>query len=179
MRFIANIIYKILGWKLVGEYPREIKKKILIVVPHTSNWDFPLGILARSLMRDKIQYVGKKEMFDHPFGWLLKAMGGIPIDRKKSKNFVRSVVDEYDKRESLTIQIAPEGTRKKVKKLKTGFYYIAKTAGIPIIPVIFDYKLKEVKILDTFFPSDNAEKDIENIENLMRGYQGKIPQNSF
>lgn len=179
MHYISKLIYKIIGWKLVGDYPNHIKKKMIIVVPHTSNWDFPLGLLARSIMRDDIKYVGKKEMFFFPFGGLLKAIGGIPLDRKKSKNFVKAVVEEYDSRESLTIQIAPEGTRKKVNRLKTGFYYIAKKAGIPIIPIIFDYKQKEVKILDTFYPTEDSEKDLKEIEDLVRGYQGKIPEYSF
>lgn len=176
---LSRLIYKIIGWKIVGVFPNHIKKKMVIVAPHTSNWDFPIGILARSQFKDSINFVGKKALFKPPVGWIMKALGGVAIDRSKSTNFVRSVVNEYNKREKFTIQIAPEGKRGKVEKFKTGYYFIAKMAQIPIVPVVFDWGNKQVIVLDSYFPTEDSEKDLAYIENLYRGYQGKNPENSF
>lgn len=176
---LAKLIYKILGWKLVGDYPNHIDKKMVIVAPHTSNWDFPLGILARAQFNDNINFVGKKVLFKPPLGWIMKALGGIAIDRSKSTNFVRSVVNEYQKKDKLTIQIAPEGKRTKVEKFKTGYYFIAKMANVPIVPIVFDWANKEVIVLDCYYPTENSEEDLTNIENLYRGYKGKNPAQSF
>ena len=177
--WISKIIFRIIGWKITGEYPRDIQKKILIVAPHTSNWDFPIGLLARAIVRDKIQFVGKNSLFKPPLGWFMKAIGGIPVDRSKSTNFVRAVVDEYERREKMTIVIAPEGTRKKVDKFKTGFYFIAKLAEIPIIMTKFDYANKEINFADPFYPTGNDEADLEMIQEHFRGIRGRAAERSF
>jgi len=176
MYIIAKLIYKLIGWKIVGDYPLHIKKKLIIVAPHTSNWDFPIGILARKQFKDTINFVGKKSLFKPPLGWIMKGLGGIAINRTKSTNFVRSVVNEYNTRESFTIQIAPEGSRSKVEKFKTGFYFIAKMANIPIVPIVFDWEHKEVKVLECFYPGENAEEDLIQIQNLYKGIKGKNPE---
>ncbi len=173
---LAQLIFKIIGWKVVGDYPLHIKKKMIIVAPHTSNWDFPIGILVRAIFEDTINFVGKKSLFKPPLGWLMSALGGIAIDRSKSTNFVKSVVDEYDKRDSLTIQIAPEGTRNKVDRFKTGYYYIAKKANIPVLPIAFDWANKLVVVLDCYYPTEDAQSDLKKIENLFKPYKGKFPE---
>ncbi len=176
---LARIIFKIIGWKITGNYDNTIDKKIIIVAPHTSNWDFPLGLLARAIIKDKIQFVGKSSLFKPLFGWFMRWMGGIPVDRSKSTNFVSSVAEEYKKRDKMTIVIAPEGTRRKVEKFKTGFYYIAKLAEVPIIMVKFDYKKKEINFADPFWPTENAETDLDFIQNYYKGVKGKVHSNSF
>ncbi len=179
MSLICRFFFWIIGWKISGKYHREIKKKVLIVAPHTSNWDFPIGLLARGILNDKIKYVGKHTLFKPPFGWLMKWLGGIPVNRQKSTNFVRSVVDLYAQRDALTIVLAPEGTRKKVEKFKTGFYFIAQLARIPIIMIKFDYMNKTVHFADPFYPTEDPDTDLNYIQDHFRGVKGKIPENSF
>ena len=179
IQWLSKLIFKIIGWRIGGNYPKELDKKIFIAAPHTSNWDFPLGLLARAIVNDQISYVAKSSLFKPPLGWIMKALGGVPVNRSKSTNFVRAVVDEFKKRDRLAIVIAPEGTRKRVSKFKTGFYFIAKQANIPIIMVFFKYPEKEIFFADPFYPTDDAEADIKYIEDQFRGIKGKIPANSF
>jgi len=180
LAFIARIIYKIIGWKVINNnYPYHIKKKILIAAPHTSNWDFPVGVLARTILKDKIKYIGKASLFKPPLGWIMYPLGGIPVNKTKNTNFVQAMVNEYDARDVLTIVIAPEGQRKKIARFKTGFYYIAKNAGIPIIPTLFDWGNKEVRFLDPFYPTDDSEGDILKIESLFKGIKGYRAKDSF
>ena len=178
-RWLSKLIFKILGWRITGNYPKELNKKIFIAAPHTSNWDFPLGLMGRAIVNDKIKYVAKASLFKPPLGWIMKALGGIPVNRSKSTNFVRSVVEEYKKRDRLAIVIAPEGTRSKVDKFKSGFYFIAKQANIPIIMVFFRYPQKEIFFADPFYPTEDSQKDIAYIEDQYKGIKGKIPENSF
>ncbi len=179
-RLLSKLIFKIIGWKIAGEFPvKGVKKSILVVIPHTSNWDFPLGLMARSIVKTKITYMMKSTMFKPPFGWFFKWMDGIPVDRSKSTNFVDAVIDLYDQHEELHTVIAPEGTRKKVETLKTGFYYIAIGAKIPIILVRFDYGAKEVRFREPFYPTGNKEEDFKIIRAYFSGIKGKIPENSW
>jgi len=178
--FIARIIYKIIGWKvLTHNYPYHLKKKILIAAPHTSNWDFPIGVLARTLIKDDIKYIGKESLFKPPLGWIMYPLGGIPVKRTKNTNFVQAMVNEYKTRDALTLVIAPEGQRKKIKRFKTGFYHIAKNAEIAIIPTIFDWANKEVRFLEPFYPTDDVKGDILKVENMFKGVVGYSAKDSF
>ncbi len=176
---ISQFILSLLGWKVVIEAIPTPKKFVLIAVPHTSSWDFPLGLLVRSVMRMDIKYVGKDSLFRGLFGVIFKWLGGIPVDRSKRNNFVDAVVDMFEDREEFKICIAPEGTRKPVSQLKTGFYHIAKGANIPILLCKFDYEHRTVTVSEPFYPTDNMEADFDYIYNYFRGVKGKIPENSF
>lgn len=176
---ISKFLLKLIGWKVTGHYPRDIKKKILVAAPHTSNWDFPLGILIRGAIRDKVKYVGKASLFKPPLGWILGPMGGIPVDRSKSNNFVDAVVDTFNKRDTLAILFPAEGKRKKVEKFKTGFYYIAKKANIPMIPTVLDFAKKEFRFEEIVWATDDAIADIKKIEDLFKGIRGYNPKYSF
>jgi 1-acyl-sn-glycerol-3-phosphate acyltransferase len=125
------------------------------------------------------KFIGKKSLFKPPFGAVFRALGGYPVDRSKNNNFVDAVVEIFDSKEKFSIALAPEGTRKKVDKIKTGFYYIAKGANIPIILVRFDYANKEVTFSDPFYTTDNKEADLKFIDDHFRGTLGKIPENSY
>jgi len=179
MAWLSKLILNLIGWKITGNYRLDIKKKMLIVAPHTSNWDFPLGLLVRSALRDNIRFVGKDSLFKPPFGFIMKAIGGIPVDRSRSTNFVRAVVNRYSTDNELTIVMAPEGSRKKVKKFKTGYYFIAKAAKIPIIKVKFDYGKKEVHFDDPFYTTEDSEADLQLIENHFKGIKGLNNDKSF
>lgn len=169
---------KLLGWEVRGSIPEDIKKFVIIAAPHTSAWDFPLGVLARAYIgRQDIKFVGKKSLFKGPQGWLMRALGGYPVDRSVSQNFVESVVQIFDAHDAFAVALAPEGTRKKVERFKTGFYYIAKGAQVPIFMVTFDYEDKRVTYDPVpFYPTEDAEKDLAYLWNYYVGVKGKIPE---
>lgn len=171
------IFFKILKWKLIGDFP-EIDKCVVIVAPHTSWVDFILGLLVRRVFNEEVNFIGKQSLFKPPFGWYFRWMGGAPIDRSKSQNKVAAIAKLFDERERFRLGLAPEGTRKKVTKWRTGFYYIAKTAHVPIVMVAFDFGKKQVKVSEPQFPTDNMETDLIKYKEFYKGVVGKIPEYS-
>ena len=178
---ISKGILKLFGWRVEGYIPDDIKKFVIIAAPHTSAWDFPIGVFARAAIgRPNIKFVGKKSLFKPPLGWLMRALGGYPVDRSKSQNMVEAVVDIFDQHEEFAINFAPEGTRKRVDKFRTGFYYIAKGAGIPILLVKFDYGTKTVTFdPEPFYPTEDSEADLKYLWNYFAGIPGKYPEMSI
>lgn len=170
------IFEKILGWRIIGNKPTA-NKFVMVVAPHTSNWDFMVGVWARSTLRMKAWYVAKKELFIWPFGYLFRALGGFPIDRKKSTHLVDQIVDLFNSREYFNLTITPEGTRSYNDNWKTGFYHIAQKAGVPIQLVGFDYERRIVQIAEPFTPSGNLEADIREMKNWFKQFKGKVPEN--
>ncbi|WP_306350036.1 1-acyl-sn-glycerol-3-phosphate acyltransferase [Flavobacterium sp. '19STA2R22 D10 B1'] len=173
------IFYKWMGWKIVGTINPEIKKCVMIVVPHTSWHDFYIGVFTRGVMNLEMNFIAKKELFVFPFGAYFKWMGGAAIDRVPGQNKVQAIANVFDDREVFRLAIAPEGTRKKVTEWKTGFYYIALQANVPIIPVAFNFELKQVQISAPFYPTGNLEDDIKILQENYRGVIGKVKENSF
>lgn len=173
------ILKKIWGFKIKGDYPYHVHKKLFIVIPHTSNWDFPLGIFLRNTLKAEINFLGKDSLFKPPFGFIFRWLGGVPVDRKKSNNFVEQTVQVFNSREKLTLSLAPEGTRKKVDKLRTGFYYIAQQAKIPLYLVKFDWGKREVVFSDEFKISGDIEKDLKLIDEYFKTTKGRLPENSY
>ncbi|MBK9270198.1 MAG: lysophospholipid acyltransferase family protein [Saprospiraceae bacterium] len=178
MKVICKWLLNILGWRVEGaDSLHNIKKFIIIVAPHTSNWDFPLGLLVRKAHQlDMVRYLGKSSLFKWPIGWIFRALGGYPVDRSKSTNMVQSYVEVFNAHDQFAIVLAPEGTRKKVEHFKTGFYYIAKGAKVPIIPCIFDWENQTVRFLDSFVPGENSERDLQYLESLFKGIKGRNPE---
>jgi len=176
MRPIWIFLLWITGWKIRGNFPYHLKKSVVIVAPHTSSWDFFLGLAVRSKLRlSFIHFLGKKELFDGPFGFLFRWLGGIPVDRSSSHNMVDQVVQKFKSEESFSLVLSPEGTRKKVERLRTGFYNIAHQAGVPLVMVGFDFGKKEVVIAEPFTTSNQAA-DFRLILNFFGPMQGKIPE---
>jgi len=167
-----RLILKTIGWRTIGSLPQKEKKYIIIVAPHTSNWDFIMGVIIRGSMGFKSNFLGKSSLFKKPFGIIFKGLGGIPVDRKASQNMVEQVVAEAKKRSSFILAIAPEGTRGTVKKWRTGFYYIALKAKIPIVMCQMDYEHKEARFLDPFYPTANSERDLEYIRGQFKNVKG-------
>jgi 1-acyl-sn-glycerol-3-phosphate acyltransferase len=170
------MILKLKGWNTAVSFPAGVKKCIIIVAPHTSWQDLIIGLSYRSLLRLKhSKYLGKKELFDGPFGFIFRWTGGLPVDRFSKKNMVDQVVDIMNEQEEIMIAISPEGTRKKVDRLRTGFYYIAKKAGVPIVMAALDFQQKEVKFSEPFYPGEDELKDFQHIISFFAPIRGKHP----
>ena len=162
-KFILN---KVLGWRVKGVLPIN-DKYIISVVPHSSYFDLIVAVLIRTYSGLKIKFIGKKELFNPLTSFFFKFLGGIPVDRNKNENLVDVVVNLFKTNKIEILAIAPEGTRKKVNKWKTGFYYIAMNAKLPIIMVSFDYNRKEVKINNRFYPTGNINNDLKELEKMV------------
>ena len=160
------ILSKIIGWKVIGSLPVN-KKYIIAVVPHSSYFDLIVAVLIRTYSGVKIKFIGKKELFNPVTAFFFRFLGGIPVNRNKNTNLVDAVVNLFHTNKIQILAISPEGTRKKVNKWKTGFYYIALKAELPILMVSFDYDRKEVKINDKFNPTGNIESDFNVLENMV------------
>ena len=177
LRPLYLLLFKMAGWKFEGQLPPGLKQYIVAVAPHTSNWDFLMGIAVRSILRmQNARFLGKSSLFKAPLGWLFRSMGGYPVDRSKHNDLVEFAAGIFKKEDHFILAIAPEGTRKKVDKLRTGFYYIAKKAGVPIVPIGFDYSKKVVTIGKPFYPSENVHQDIETLTSFYRNIKGKNPE---
>jgi len=175
--FARFILYTILGWKAVGTFPKDLKKYLIIAAPHTHWLDFPLGIAVKWAEGAPINYIGKASLFKPPFGFIFRGLGGTPVDRTKSNNRVDAIVEIFNSKNNFVLALSPEGTRKKVDKWKTGFYFIAKGANIPIVMATLDFKMKEVKISEPYYLTDNMEEDFNFFHKYYEGVQGRIPEN--
>ena len=181
-RWLAKSILTISGWnpKPLGAFPVRERKYVVIVAPHTSNWDFIIGVLYRSVLRlEKARYLGKKELFKPPFGFIFKWLGGAPVDRTSSQNMVDEVVKIFNANTEFALALSPEGTRKRVERLRTGFYNIAKKANVPIIMVALDFEHKQVIFSEPITVSGNQAADFEKILTFFRPINGKIPENGL
>ena len=176
IHLLAKLIYKIAGWKITGTIPKDIKQCIVLMAPHTSNWDFPIGFLGFAILRIKVNSLIKKEAFGFPLGIIVKAMGGVAVDRRKANNVVTSVAHEFKKREHFILIIAPEGTRSLNHHWKRGFYHIAVLAKVPIILGYLDYKHKEAGLGDIFMPTGNYESDLAVIEAFYFDKTARFPE---
>jgi 1-acyl-sn-glycerol-3-phosphate acyltransferase len=179
MQIISKFIYhRLLGWNFTGfnEFS-TVKKAIIIAAPHTSWHDFYIGVLLRSIIQLQINFVGKQSLFTPLTAWFFRSLGGTPIKRNSNENQVDSIARLFDNKEIFRMAIAPEGTRKKIDPWKTGFYYIAKGANVPIVMGTLDFGKKQVKISEPYYLTDNMEQDFEHFYSYFRGVKGKIPEN--
>lgn len=173
------ILYKLWGWKFVDPYPDNAEKSVIVVLNHTSNWDFPIGILLRPAEDVDTRFAAKNSLFWFPLGILMRWLGGVSVDRSKHNNFVDAVASLYQGEKSFKITIAPEGTRSKVTQLKSGFYYIAVKAGVPIVCCKFDWGKKELGFSQPFYPTGDYERDLPHILKYFKHTKGRIPKNDF
>jgi len=173
------IFLRLMGWKIVGEIDKKLEKCVFIVIPHTSWFDFFIGIFTRGIIGVELNWLGKKELFGFPLGWYFRYMGGAPLDRKGGLNMVDSIAQVFENRKIFRLGLSPEGTRKKVTELKTGFYYIAEKAKVPIIPVAFNYGKKEVNFGSPFYTTGDINGDLKIVLPHFKDVVGKIPENSY
>ncbi|WP_445747443.1 1-acyl-sn-glycerol-3-phosphate acyltransferase [Polaribacter sp.] len=175
-RIAGFIFFNILGWKMDTNFPTHLKKYVVIAAPHTSWVDFPIAILARMSSGIMINYIGKDSLFKGPFGFFFRALGGTPVDRSKNNKLVDAIIDIFNSKEEFRLGLSPEGTRKKVTEWKTGFYYIAKGAKVPIVMATLDFGNKRIKISEPYYTTDNMQKDFEVFKEFYRDVKGKNPE---
>jgi len=168
-------LLRLFGWRSSFVWPPE-PRGIIVVYPHTSNWDFIIGLLFRIGHGLPANWVGKTEMFPAPFRGLLEAIGGIPVDRRRSAGFVGALLEEYRRRDWLWIAITPEGTRSRMDHLKSGFYQLALAASLPVALGYIDYRTKTVGI-DTYVRfSGDREADMDQLRAFYRDKQARRPE---
>lgn len=176
---LSKLLYSnILGWKLAGNVTMSkdtIKKAVIIGAPHTSWHDFYIALLMRQVIGIKSNFVAKKELFKWPFKYFFKAIGGAPLDRRPGQNKVEAIAKLFESTDEFRLALSPEGTRLKVLEWKTGFYYIAKKANVPIIMFTFDFEHKQNKISEPFFPTEDLEADFKFMRSFFEGVKGKVP----
>lgn len=172
MTWLFKIIYYLVGWRTIGRVPSELKKAVWVVCPHWRTSDFLVGIGVRSYVNINIGYLGKSTLFKWYSSWFFKGLGGYPVDRSKSNNLVEAVANTFNQHQTIHIAIAPEGTRRDVEKLKTGFYYIALKANVPIVLVGFDYPRKSVVFGDVIKFTGDYVKDMKPFYDFYATIQG-------
>ena len=174
-RIIARLLLLCLRWRREGDLPNE-PRYVLIAAPHTSNWDLFYTLLLAFDLNAKIYWMGKQAIFKKPFGGLMKWLGGIPIDRSKTNNVVDQAIEQFHQSDELVITVPPSGTRSQVAYWKTGFYYIAHGAGIPIALGFLDYGRKVGGIGPLVIPSGDYANDMDRIISFYSGITGKHPK---
>lgn len=173
---IAAIILRLIGWRIAGRLPDE-PRYVLIVAPHTSNWDFPVGVVAKFTLGLKATWLGKHTLFRFPVNGLLRWLGGEPIDRTTRHGTTHDAIRRFREREQWILVISPEGTRKRVAEWKTGFQRIAHGAGVPIVPVSFDWSTRTITLMEPTRTTDDAEADIAAIRKLFHAGMARRPSN--
>ena len=174
LRGFSIAFLKLTGWKIEGSLPPDGQKSVLIAAPHTSNWDLPYTLMVAFVLRLNIYWMGKEQIFKPPFRGLMMWLGGIPVKRESANNLVAASVQAIQAADGpLQLVVPPEGTRSKVRYWKTGFYYIATGAGVPIVLAYMDYERKLSGLGPVFHPSGDLEADMARIQAFYAPFKGK------
>ncbi len=176
LKKISRLILSALGWQLEAQLPSE-KKYVIVGAFHTSNWDFPMGILGLWAMGLKACWVGKHTLFRGPLGPVFKLLGGIPVDRTVHTGFIQRIAEQYKLRDEMALTIAAEGTRSKTEYWRTGFYHIAVEAKVPVALGYVDYGNKKLGVGATLYPTGDINKDFEIIREFYKDKTGLRPGN--
>ena len=177
LRVISKITLKIIGWRVIGSLPEDQRKYVLIVAPHTSNWDFILFVLAVSVLRLKPSVLIKSTLFVGPLGWFLRYCGAIPVNRTQANSLVDYIAGIYEEREEFVLIITPEGTRSANPNWKHGFHHVSTTAQVPVLIVYVDSTIKTIGIEGLMEPSDDIDKDINKLKKFFDTKSGLKPKN--
>ena len=168
---------RLAGWRIEGSLPAEASRCVLIAAPHTSNWDLPYTLMAAFALRLNIRWMGKASIFSPPFGALMRWLAGIPVRREQSNQLVAATVEALRVADApLQLVVPPEGTRSKVHRWKTGFYYIALGAELPIVMAYIDYADKRVGLGPVFHPTGDIDRDMSVIKAFYAPFRGRNPQ---
>lgn len=177
LRVLSKISLKIIRWRVEGSLPTDHKKYVLIVAPHTSNWDFILFVFAVSVLRLQPSVLIKHTLFIGPLGWFLRYCGAIPVNRKQAGSLVTYISDIYAAKEEFVLIITPEGTRSPNAKWKRGFHHVATTAGVPILVVYVDSARRKIGVEGLMQPSEDIDADIQTLKTFFDTKKGLKPQN--
>lgn len=177
LQLLAIIVLRIAGWRRSGRVP-DFPKFVMIAAPHTSNWDFPVGLAILLAFKVKFYWLGKEPIFRRPFGTFFKWLGGIPVNRSTSQDVVAQTVQSFKEHERMIMVVAPEGTRRRAGHWKTGFYYIAMGAEVPLVMGFLDYERKEGGFGPMLMPTGDIDTDMKEIRAFYENITGKIPLKS-
>jgi 1-acyl-sn-glycerol-3-phosphate acyltransferase len=177
-RAVGRLSLAAARFRIAGELPGT-PKFVLCVAPHTSNWDFVVGYAAKLAVGLQAYWLGKHGLFRGLAGRLLRALGGIPVDRSAAHGVVGQVVRRFAEEQRLVIGIAPEGTRRKVDRWRSGFYHIAHQAGVPIVPIGLDWGSRTVRIGNALLPTGDEARDLRELHRFFATVRGKVPENAF
>ena len=176
LRWFSIGFLKATGWKVQGQLPANGRKSVLIAAPHTSNWDLPYTLMVAFALRLNVYWMGKQSIFKPPFRGVMLWLGGIPIQRESSNNVVEASIAAIQNADGpVQLIVPPEGTRSKARYWKTGFYYIALGAQVPIVMAYMDYARKESGLGPVFEPTGNIEADMATIQAFYAPFKGKNP----
>jgi 1-acyl-sn-glycerol-3-phosphate acyltransferase len=174
LRGLSLAVLKLAGWKVSGQLPPNGRKCVLIAAPHTSNWDLPYTLMVAFALRLNIYWMGKEQIFKPPFRGLMMWLGGLPVRRESANNLVAASIEALQAADGpVQLVVPPEGTRSKVRYWKTGFYYIATGAGVPIVLAYMDYERKISGLGPVFHPSGDLEADMARIQAFYAPFKGK------
>ena len=173
--WLSRTLLKARGWKVVGQLP-DLKKYVIVVAPHTSNWDFFIFLALKFSLEAKVNFVGKHTIFVWPFNWILRRLGGRPVDRSKSHNVVDGIVDLFKQSDDFIFALSPEGTRSYTEYWKSGFYYIALKAGVPIQTCFLDTTTRTLGFGPLITPSGDLDKDTALLQEYYGDKKGINPQ---
>lgn len=177
-RWLGRVGMRLLGgWRIEGELPNT-RQAIIPVAPHTSNWDFFVGVFVMLALGLKLSYLGKHTIFRFPVNGLLRWLGGIPVDRRSAQGVVGQMVTEFQQRDQLILALAPEGTRKKVTDWKKGFLHIAKATQVPVIPVGMDFSRKVIDIRPPMLITGEIDLELARVKQSIAHAVGKNPQHA-
>lgn len=177
LKFVSWVALLLVGWRPKISAPPEIKKCVMIVAPHTSYWDFALFLPIVFVLNLKLRVLIKHTLFWPPLGWFLRYCGGIPVDRRAARNYVKELAGEFERRDFFHLLVTPEGTRSPRTKWKTGFYQIAMVANVPILMAAVDETTKSVGVERILYPSGDLEADMAEIYKFYDQFGGLRPEN--
>jgi 1-acyl-sn-glycerol-3-phosphate acyltransferase len=171
---LARWLLRLTGWQTIGTRPPS-SHYVLIAAPHTSNWDFPLMLIFAAAFDIKVTWMAKHSLFYPPMGWIMRALGGMPITRHRNHNVVAAMVAAFDTVPHLVLVVPTEGTRETSEYWKSGFYHIARQAGVPIVPSFLDFGRKRGGFGPALAISGDVRKDMQYFRDFYHGMQGKFP----
>lgn len=169
---LGRLVMRLSGWRFEGNLP-DVPKVLISVAPHTTNWDFVVGVMGLWSLDLKLSFIGKHTLFRGWFGTWLRSLGGIPADRRAKRGLVGEVVDAFNGAEKMVLALSPEGTRARDKGFKSGFLHIAYGANVPIVLAYFDFKNQVIGFGPIFYPTGDVESDLEFVVNFYRPIRGK------
>ncbi|APW44508.1 lysophospholipid acyltransferase family protein [Rhodoferax saidenbachensis] len=174
LRALSVTFLKLTGWKVEGSLPANCTKSVFIAAPHTSNWDLPYTLMVAFALRLNIYWMGKESLFKPPFRGIMMWLGGIPVQRESANNLVAASVAAIQAADGpLQLIVPPEGTRAKARYWKTGFYYIATGAQVPIIMAYMDYEKKVSGLGPVFIPTGDIDADMATIKAFYAPFKGR------